>query len=345
MASQKNIKTLLVAKLISLLTTIEDKKTPANVSAFASGATETLNSSGMNHFVIFTKPEILLGANVAQRATMLSGLLEVFESHTVKIDRVSVMNGQHLQDENIVDRCYERLAEVSMVGLRACAESHREAILKFANQNRIPVSAIYGGHQFLKQFQSFSSKDLLSFVDSAGCEKFGAGVYGSVIEIEKCPCLLLNGFYPAQKAWLSQDTGQIVVFSLYCEKTWQKIRSDVVGQLIPGNAKATSIRGMCYSKKEEFGIPKVDIAHNCVHFAANPVDAYYYINLFFGADVRSALADLVSKEQSFSISDLKERYYAKDLRMNGKVVDLRDLLEDTCMGESLSVVRNVNYGS
>ncbi len=292
-------------------------------------------------FVVFTKPELLHNATPRQFRTILVEFFDRFRDLGVEIERVLITNSLFLKKYGLIDKCYERLNLVSRSGLRACSSSHRSIISKEIEECQIALKNVLGGDRFLERFSRCDSQLLGELIDNLGCKKFGAGIYGTHINVEGERYLVLNGFYPAQRAWLEGQNDIAIAFSLNALNSWKWLRRNLIGDIFPSNSEPTSIRGLCWANRDRYKIGRVDIARNCIHFAANPVDAALYMKHLFGIQLARTNLGYLARNQGLGISKVLKIYRDKNLTAKGKKVDLRDLIEDTTTKKTLSIIRSL----
>jgi hypothetical protein len=289
-------------------------------------------------FVIFTKPELLATTSTRQLKEIFRDLLRRMQELKVGVNDIKVFTGQAVRKYRIIDRCYERLNKVSRQGLKECSRGQVSLIKARALREGVSTANIVGGDQFLQANSEYSPDLLCDLVDNLGCEKFGAGVYGSFIKLRGQPFLVLNGFYPAQRAWLSNKNVPMVAFCLRGNASPRSIRKNLVGDIFPSEAHPKSFRGNCFAKSRRYGLKQVGIARNCIHYSANPIDACLYLNVLFGMPMSMTRLGERARVTGLNLTLIRYLYYAKGLEMSGKTLDLRDRIEDTSNAECLSLL-------
>lgn len=288
-------------------------------------------------FTLFTKPELFLGGAENVDAVLREIFARLREVE-VCLGGIVVIAPKDVQERELIAKCYERLANVSVDGLSECAAAQRQAIEREAGNRGVRLENIIGGEQFLCQFPDYTAEALGSMVDEQGCKKFGAGVYASFITVADKELMVLNGFYPAQESWLSRGRVPLVALCCYSNFSPREIRERLIGSIIPSEASPGTLRRTFFEKRKEYGLDRVDIARNCIHFSANPVDAAFYQCVLFGVGLADTALGKKANQFGLSAETIRELYYAKDLEYREELADLRDMIEDMETEECLSLV-------
>ena len=299
------------------------------------------NSKKQEHFVIFTKPELLESGSQGCIRQILREFVKRFEQLKVDIIAVRVFNGKYVRDRKLIDSCYKRLNEVSRQGIKACSNIHKLTISEYFIKHKNLKARIVGGDEFLKIYPEHSATELGNIVDRLGCFKIGAGIYGTSISVSGDKLLLLNGFYPAQRDRLSSGKVPMIAFLLTSDSSPRLIRRHLIGDILPQRALSKSLRGICFRLATRFGIENINISRNCIHYSANSMDACLYEKLIFGR-VRSSNRFLqMAHKQGVEVKKMWKLYNSKVLRRSGRWLDLRDQIEDVSTKECFRLVHEL----
>lgn len=147
---------------------------------------------------------------------------------------------------------------------------------------RDPESPLFGGHEFLALHPELSPEALDQAWFERRPRKVRSGFYGVPFEHGDVPCLLVNGFYPAQARHFTAPGRKVALMLLHSELPWRSLRREMLGDTYPEKASPGSIRRELFERRAELGLPRVDITANFVHLSAGPFEAAWELINFFG---------------------------------------------------------------
>lgn len=292
-------------------------------------------------FTLFTKPELFLSNSENHVQELIEHIFVRTAELGIVLAAARVISPQEIRKGFIIDRCYERLSLVSTKGLEECSVIHRQILDTSVAKEGLSRENIFGGDQALERYPDLTVQQLGNLVDSKGCHKFGAGIYGTFLDIENQHCLILNGFYPAQREWLSANTTPQLALAFYSDLSPKLIREMLVGDIFPHNAGVGSLRRSFHDNSNQLGLLNIGISRNCIHYSANSLDAALYQEILFGC--HRDVTPIAQKASRIGIEpgELWKLYYSKNLRQNERYMDLRDMIEDVPTRECLKLVHEL----
>ena len=234
-----------------------------------------------NELVFFIKPELLKVEEDIKIQNTLKLIEEKFRAFEVEVDGAVIIPGHVLEQQEIMNRHYGFINQLSRKAKDLIDPSARKDIFRILGQADHGLHLVLGGHQFLETFKT--DVDTLSKVWFAqGAKKLRSGFYFIEDTFQGEPIILVNGFHPSQLQHFTNKEHRILLLLLHTDTDWETMKFDLVGDTFPERAKFDSIRGALYANPEHYGQQAVGINTNGVHLSAGPFEAAFEVVNFFG---------------------------------------------------------------
>eukprot|EP00997_Jenningsia_sp_PLL12_P005896 NODE_2437_length_925_cov_181.130137_g2005_i0.p1 GENE.NODE_2437_length_925_cov_181.130137_g2005_i0~~NODE_2437_length_925_cov_181.130137_g2005_i0.p1 ORF type:complete len:208 (-),score=81.64 NODE_2437_length_925_cov_181.130137_g2005_i0:302-865(-) len=115
-----------------------------------------------------------------------------------------------------------------------------------------------------------------------GGRKLGGGTYALPMQVQgKGTHIVLNAFHPMQLQPFTTPGRGIIAMEGLSDRSWMDLRQKICGATNPFKAQEGSVRATLLKEKEALRLPEVDMAHNCVHMSAGPVEGMVEVLRFF----------------------------------------------------------------
>ncbi len=233
-----------------------------------------------NEGLLMLKPECFLDGEAAT-----SGVLEIvfqgLETFGAQVAGALSLEGPVLERLGTIDRHYRQASELSRgASRRVSGEDCQRMKALCGLEGDVPV---LGGHEWLALNPGLTPEALDAAWFARGPKKLRSGFYGVPFESQGQPCLLVNGFYPAQARHFTAPGRRVVLMLLHSDLPWRVLRREMLGDTYPDKALVGSIRRGLLEQKEALGLTRVDITSNFVHLSAGPFEgAGELVNFFRG---------------------------------------------------------------
>lgn len=231
-----------------------------------------------NQGLLMLKPECFLDGEAAT-----SGVLEIvfqgLEIFGAQVAGALSLEGPVLERLGTIDRHYRQASELSRGASRRVSGEDRQRMQALCGLEG-DVSVL-GGHEWLALNPGLAPEALDAAWFAQGPKKLQSGFYGVSFESQGQPCLLVNGFYPAQARHFTGPGRRVVLILLHSDLPWRALRREMLGDTYPDKALAGSIRRRLLEQKEALGLSRVDITRNFVHLSAGPLEGVGELVNFF----------------------------------------------------------------
>lgn len=236
-----------------------------------------LATGRQNQALLLLKPESFLAGDAAARG-VVSVVQAGLDRYGIEVAGIAVLEGSVLERQGTIDRHYQAASVLSRGASRLVGPEDRARVETLCQAS----GPVLGGHEFLARHPEVSPEDLDGAWFAAGPRKVRSGFYAVPFRDAGLPCLLVNGFYPAQARHFTAPGRTVVAAVLHTDLPWRVLRRDVLGDTYPDRALPGSIRRTLLERKAELGLARVDITANFVHLSAGPFEAAWEIVNFLG---------------------------------------------------------------
>jgi len=231
-----------------------------------------------NQGLLMLKPECFLDGEAAT-----SGALEIvfqgLEAFGAQVAGALSLEGPVLEHLGTIDRHYRQASELSRGASRLVSGEDCQRMKALCSLEG-DVSVL-GGHEWLALNPRLTPEALDAAWFAKGPKKLRSGFYCVPFESQGQPCLLVNGFYPAQAQHFTAPGHRVVLMLLHSDLPWRALRREMLGDTYPDKALAGSIRRRLLEQKETLGLTRVDITSNFVHLSAGPFEGVGELVNFF----------------------------------------------------------------
>ncbi len=236
-----------------------------------------LAAACQNQALLLLKPETFLAGERAGRS-VVAVVQGALDRYGIEVAGLVVLEGSVLERQGTIDRHYQAASVLSRGASRLVGPEDRARVEALCQAS----GPVLGGHEFLARHPEVSPEDLDGAWFAAGPRKVRSGFYAVPFQDGGLPCLLVNGFYPAQARHFTAPGRTVVAAVLHTDLPWRVLRRDVLGDTYPDRALPGSIRRTLLERKAELGLARVDITANFVHLSAGPFEAAWEIVNFLG---------------------------------------------------------------
>lgn len=257
------------------------------VRAAYSGASHTLLSRFdfqcrmENELLFFFKPECFGLASPEHSAAIMESVFQQFDMWHLEVDGAILFEGEYLRRMEIMDRHYGFINRLSKQASVLAGEEEREQLRRLL---QIPAGTpfrVLGGHEFLQAYPDYTVPRLEALWQGKRSLKVRSGYYCADFTVAGERVVIVNGFHPQQLRHYTAPGRRILVLLLHGNEDWNALKWEMVGDTFPEKAKHGSIRSELYQFRENYGLPAVSIASNCVHLSAGPFEAMFEVANFF----------------------------------------------------------------
>ncbi len=254
--------------------------------------------------LVLLKPECFLAPDPAP---VLDVALRALEQGGELAGAV-VVAGPLLERLGTLDRHYRLASQLSRGASSLLGDSDRQALSSLCG---LPLDVpMWGGHELLARTPALTAEVLDAAWYAQRPRKLRSGTYAVPFETPEGPCLLVNGFYPAQVAHFTAPGRRTALLLLQSERPWAWLRRDLLGDTYPDRAVPGSLRRTLLEQKDPLGLERVDITANFVHLSAGPLEGAWELLNFFGGLETAAFRledSSVARRWSGSTRDLEAR--------------------------------------
>lgn len=230
-----------------------------------------------NQALLLLKPECFLAGEAAARGVV--GVVQAgLEQYGIAVAGIVVIEGSVLERQGTIDRHYQAASVLSRGASRLVDPEDRARVEALCQAS----GPVLGGHEYLARHPEVPPEALDEAWFAAGPRKVRSGFYAVPFQEDGSPCLLVNGFYPAQARHFTAAGRTVVAAVLHTDLPWRVLRRDLLGDTYPDRALPGSIRRTLLERKAELGLARVDITANFVHLSAGPFEAAWEIVNFLG---------------------------------------------------------------
>lgn len=230
-----------------------------------------------NQALLLLKPETFLAGEATARG-VVAVVQEALDRYGIEMAGIVALEGSVLERQGTIDRHYQAASVLSRGASRLVGPEDRARVEALCQAS----GPVLGGHEFLARHPELSPEDLDGAWFAAGPRKVRSGFYAVPFQEGGSPCLLVNGFYPAQARHFTAPGRTVVAAVLHTDLPWRVLRRDVLGDTYPDRALPGSIRRTLLARKAELGLARVDITANFVHLSAGPFEAAWELVNFLG---------------------------------------------------------------
>lgn len=236
-----------------------------------------LATDRQNQALLLLKPETFLaGQGTAQG--VVSVVQAGLDRYGIEVAGIVALEGSVLERQGTIDRHYQAASVLSRGASRLVGPEDRARVEALCQAS----GPVLGGHEYLARHPEVTPEALDEAWFTAGPRKVRSGFYVVPFQDGGLPCLLVNGFYPAQARHFTAPGRTVVAAVLHTDLPWRVLRRDVLGDTYPDRALPGSIRRTLLARKDELGLARVDITANFVHLSAGPFEAAWEIVNFLG---------------------------------------------------------------
>lgn len=228
--------------------------------------------------LLMLKPEAFLQGEAAA-AGVLDIVFDTLAAFGATVDGGVLLDGTVLGRLGTIDRHYKLASQLSRGASSQLSAADRARACEVAEQPE--GTPVLGGYELLSLRADLDPDTLDTAWSEARPRKVRSGFYVEPFPGPTGPCVLVNGFYPAQARAFTGPGRTVALLLLHSDQPWKALRRDMLGDTYPDRAAAGSIRGRLLAQKEALGLARVDITANFVHLSAGPFEAAWELLNFF----------------------------------------------------------------
>ncbi len=234
-----------------------------------------------NEIVMFIKPEAFMLADTAHSIKIAELVMAKLAAFDARVAGAVLIGGKVLDRMEIMSAHYGLINYLSRTASQSLSAEDRG---KIASALGMPIEGwdILGGHEYLAQYPSETSKDLDQLWFAGRSTKIRSGFYVKTAEKPDRKIILVNAFHPEQLNHFTDPTHRIALLLIHSNNDWTTLKNIMTGATFPDKADPISIRGTLHANPAEYGFESVTIANNTVHLSAGPFEALFEITNFFG---------------------------------------------------------------
>lgn len=244
-----------------------------------------------NELLMFIKPEVFFLKSQQDTERVVQLIFDKLDKFNVKIEGMYALNGTFLERNNIMSRHY---GYINVLSNSASKTLDPKLIVEIEKVFGLAPGTyeILGGHEYLNKYKNETPLTLDDFWLQEKSAKIRSGVYVRNVKKDGKNIVLVNAFHPKQLGYFTDPAHNIVIMLAHSDTDWAKLKNDLVGETFPERASQDSIRGILYSKANEYGFEEVTVTSNCVHLSAGPFEGMKEVVNFCGK-----IIDLNTKKQ------------------------------------------------
>ena len=234
-----------------------------------------------NEICIFIKPEL---TGLASIDSILTLLFEHLDRFNVEVVAARAVGHGFLRRHKTMQHHYGTIDRISRCGAAAVSDEARHRLTALAAQYHVRTAMVFGAHQFLAAYSSFSSESLSILYDNLQNNKLAAGTHCVVLSLRGTPAILLNGFHPEQLDHYERASQSVMVFACRTTTPWRTLRTEMTGATNPATAISGSLRSELLRLRTRLGIPEITTGRNGIHVSAGPLEGMAEIARFLADD-------------------------------------------------------------
>jgi hypothetical protein len=229
-----------------------------------------------NEWCFFFKPSITSAAASVGFQNAVDLALDLFDRHDMAIIEAHALSPGYMRRHRLASWHYRELVEVAMR-----ASTMVGATLEIRPD--ICVDRVLGGYEALTEL-GLDGQELDRLWYASEHSRLGRSAIGALVEVRRERILLVNGFIPGQVRSYSATGTVTVVLRVASDECWSIARNHLLGAANPADAVPGSFRHELWSKREQIGLPAVDVQRNGAHLSAGPLEALYELQLLTSVD-------------------------------------------------------------
>lgn len=235
------------------------------------------DTARQNQMLFFVKPEVFLLEREASKK-VCALMWDRLAAFGVEVAGAYLMSAETLEANQIMDRHYGYINQVSRTASSSLSEEDRAELRKLCNAaESVPIR---GGHEVLAENPSLKAKALDELWASKKSQKLRSGLYVESFDLGGTETVIVNGFHPYQLEHFTGSGRKICLILLNSDLPWKMLRSKMLGDTFPERAGPGSIRGDLNRNAGAFGFDEVTIANNCAHMSAGAFEAVFELSNF-----------------------------------------------------------------
>lgn len=235
-----------------------------------------------NELLLFVKPEVFMVKEVSKTREILELVFTNIEKYESSINGVMMVGGETLEKNEIMDRHYGYINEMSKNASNLISKEDIKTIkekLRLGDEEDIKI---LGAHEYLQMYPINGMSKISELWDPSKSIKLRSGFYFMLVDDNNEKIVMINGFHPAQLKHFTGDQQRLLLVLLRSNTKWKDLRDSMLGATFPEKAEVGSIRRTLFQSPEKFGFEKVTIENNCVHLSAGPFEAAFEVYNFLG---------------------------------------------------------------
>jgi hypothetical protein len=230
------------------------------------------------HFVTMVKPEVLAAGTTVDA---MAEVLRVLDANDVTVLRCALMPARRYGELGFLLQHYPRLYRVATDGVRALSAGARCGLAVLLERSGTTAAA--GAFDAAAHEPELSAGALEARCRQAGIRKLGSGSYASIVELNRTPVAVLNGFMPALAASYLDSAASVGLIECHSDQEVASLRTDLLGDLDPATASPGSLRGaLAASVGRGHGIALSE-GRNGVHLSAGHLEGMFQTWRYFTA--------------------------------------------------------------
>lgn len=222
-----------------------------------------------NDFLLLVKPECFRGNSFKNIFRLLGDVDKCLGKFNVLINGVYAFNWHLSVATNFVEQHYFVLNRAANRDADGIPDEMRD---KYAQGDQV-----IGAFRFLQIHPHITSTDIEQLAHRQGTTKLSNGIYGSRIQVLEKRFFVINAFHPEQVARLNSPKGVFLALICRSQQSYRVLTGKMVGNFVPANATAGSLRNMLYKQATSYGINRVDVLFNGFHISPSPLEAIFSI--------------------------------------------------------------------
>lgn len=303
----------------------------------------------LHEFTFFIKPEVTAKGLNVNVDVLLELIFTSFDKFEVSIDGAYVLGGSYLDKYEIMDKHYGVINSISKNGVDEFTRSTLEKYQELYGNGAEPTKdKVMGGHEFLSNYSMFNPQSLDVMWESIDSKRLGSGTYSEIVKVDGKEICLVNGFHPNQLLHYTQNDRSIVVMMISTNKSWDDLRSNMIGVTNPMDANIGSIRRTILDNNEQtYLLNKVNRAYNAVHLSAGPIEALVEI-IRFGSkylenqvlNVKNTAIGNKMLDSDLTLEKIEWLMTNPKVVYNGQTESFYDLVEGINLDETIKIMMN-----
>ncbi|MBJ8030410.1 hypothetical protein [Bacillus cereus group sp. N21] len=298
----------------------------------------------VNQFIIMLKPELTMIEEGVNVKALLNRILSMLKEHKIKVKSARILSSSYLLQNNLMEKHYGMLNQVSKFGLEKMSIEARNRLFKKFPYAIKDTKKVLGGHQFLSKHPNFSSYFLEVLTRNVKVNKLGAGIYAIEAVIDGEKYVILNPFHPCQVEWFTSPGKSVVLFECSSSREMKSIRRETIGATDPQDAVQGSIKHMLLKEQERFGLSNICTRFNGIHISPGPIEGMAGLIHYFSDSKRT----ISFSETAFGNLLLRNGYSEKqihsilenpEIQVGDRIGAIFELTEDCNSNESLELLK------